>query len=65
MLRMIAYGNELNLAHPPRPVDAKTAWQPEWTAKLRIKSVHTALLGMASAPNAQDLLREGLLGGEE
>ncbi len=65
MLRMIAYGNELNLAHPPRPVDAKTAWQPEWTAKLRIKSVHTALLGMASAPNAQDLLREGLLDGEE
>lgn len=38
MLRMIAYGEEANFAHPPRPKDAKAAWNPEWTAKVRVKS---------------------------
>jgi len=26
MLRMIAYGSELNMAYPPRPTDPKIAW---------------------------------------
>lgn len=38
MLRMIAYGEEANFAHPPRPKDPKAAWNPEWTAKVRVKS---------------------------
>lgn len=38
MLRMIAYGEEANFAHPPRPRDAKAPWNPEWTAKVRVKS---------------------------
>lgn len=38
MLRMIAYGEEANFAHPPRPKDAKATWHPEWTAKVRVKS---------------------------
>lgn len=46
MLRMIAYGSELNLAHPPRPADPKIAWEPEWAAKIRVKSVANAILGM-------------------
>ena len=46
MLRMIAYGSELNLAHPPRPADPKVAWEPEWAAKIRVKSVANAMLGM-------------------
>lgn len=46
MLRMIAYGNELNLAHPPRPQDPKIKWEPEWAVKLRLKSVSNAVLGM-------------------
>ncbi|MDP1900188.1 MAG: hypothetical protein Q8K96_07015 [Rubrivivax sp.] len=46
MLRMIAYGNELNLAHPPRPTDPRVAWEPDWTAKIRVKSVAMAMLGM-------------------
>lgn len=45
-LRMIAYGNELNLAHPPRPTDPKIAWEPEWAVKVRVKSVASAMLGM-------------------
>lgn len=46
MLRAVAYGNELNLAHPPRPADPKAAWEPVWAAKVRVKSVTTAMLGM-------------------
>ncbi len=46
MLRMIAYGSELNLAHPPRPTDPKIAWEPEWAVKLRVKSQTRAMLGM-------------------
>lgn len=46
MLRMIAYGSELNLAHPPRPTDPKIAWEPQWAVKLRVKSVSNAMLGM-------------------
>jgi hypothetical protein len=46
MLRMIAYGTELNLSHPPRPADPKVAWEPQWAVKLRVKSVSNAMLGM-------------------
>lgn len=46
MLRMIAYGSELNLAHPPRPADPKIAWAPDWAVKVRVKSVASAMLGI-------------------
>ncbi len=49
MLRMIAYGSELNLAHPPRPSNPRTPWEPVWAAKVRVKSVTTAILGMPSS----------------
>lgn len=45
MLRMIAYGNELNLVHPPRPTDPKTPWEQEWTVRVRVKSTTMAMLG--------------------
>jgi hypothetical protein len=45
-LRMIAYGSELNLAHPPRPADPRIAWEPQWAAKVRVKSVASAMLGI-------------------
>jgi hypothetical protein len=54
MLRMIAYGTELNLAHPPRPADLQVAWEPEWTLKVRVKSVATSMLGMPSMDGADD-----------
>jgi hypothetical protein len=46
MLRLVGYGNELNLAYPPRPADPKAPWEPVWAAKVRVKSVASALLGM-------------------
>ena len=48
MLRLIAYGDELNLAHPPRPKDPKIKWEPVWAVKIRVKSVTNGMLGMAS-----------------
>jgi hypothetical protein len=45
MLRMIAYGPELNLAFPPRPADAKVAWAPEWAVRVRTKSAAMMPLG--------------------
>jgi hypothetical protein len=48
MLRAIAYGHELNLAHPPRPTDPKIAWEPQWAAKVRVKSVAMTMIGMPS-----------------
>lgn len=50
MLRAIAYGSELNLAHPPRPKDPKAVWEPEWAAKIRVKSMTTVMLGMPTMP---------------
>ena len=50
MLRVIAYGNELNLAHPPRPADPKADWAPLWALKVRVKSVATVMPGMGEMP---------------
>ena len=49
MLRLIAHGSELNLVHPPRPADPKQPWEQVWAAKLRVKSVASAMLGMDMA----------------
>ncbi|MCL4747264.1 MAG: hypothetical protein KJZ83_17880 [Burkholderiaceae bacterium] len=45
MLRMIAYGGELNLVHPPRPADPRTVWEQQWTVRVRTKSSTMAMLG--------------------
>ncbi len=46
LLRVIAFGNELNLAYPPRPTDVRQAWEPQWAVKVRLKSVASAVLGL-------------------
>lgn len=45
MLRMVAYGSELNLAYPERPTDIKIPWEPEWAVRVRNKSTTMATLG--------------------
>jgi hypothetical protein len=57
MVQGIAYGQELNLAYPPRPADKKVPWAPDWAARVRVKSVATLPLdasanGRAAAPVA-------------
>jgi hypothetical protein len=49
MLRMIAYGTEMNVAYPPRPADPAIAWEPQWAAKVRVKSTFQGMLGMNMA----------------
>lgn len=74
MLRGIAYGNELNLVHPPRPSDPKllAAWNPEWSLRVRVKSTAMTMLGQ-EAPAAReqkkeepanplDILKKGIFG---
>lgn len=41
MLQFIAYGEELNIVHPPRPKDPKQPWNPQWSVKVRLKSTGT------------------------
>jgi hypothetical protein len=48
MSRVIAYGDELNLAWPPRPKDPKITWEPQWDVKVRRKSVASLMPGMDS-----------------
>jgi len=48
-VRMIAYGPELNLAHPPRPADPKARWEPDWAVRVRIKSTGMTVLGEEAA----------------
>ncbi|MDQ7841083.1 MAG: hypothetical protein RDU83_08670 [bacterium] len=46
MVRMIAYGQELNLVHPPRPADPRVAWEQEWAVRVRVKGTVMTLLGV-------------------
>lgn len=52
MLRMIAYGPELNLADPPRPEDKAIPWEPQWAVRVRTKSQAMTMLGMPSMDGA-------------
>jgi|APFre7841882724_1041349.scaffolds.fasta_scaffold00791_5 hypothetical protein len=49
-LSFIAYGDELNVVHPPRPQDATRTWEQVYAVKVRLKSTGSMLLsegGMA------------------
>jgi hypothetical protein len=45
LLRGIAYGSELNLVYPQRPTDPRIAWEQEWVARVRVKSMSMVTLG--------------------
>ncbi len=49
---LYAYGPEVNFAYPPRPENPRTAWRPEWTARVRYRSHTMFMPGM-----------EGMMGG--
>lgn len=53
MLRMMAYGGETTIVHPPRPADPKAAWEPEWSVRVRVKSHTLAMLGEEMAQGAR------------
>jgi hypothetical protein len=49
----IAYGDELNLVHPPRPADPKQTWEQQWAVKVRLKSTASALLAEGMGDEAR------------
>jgi hypothetical protein len=59
MVNGIAYGEELNLAHPPRPADAKAPWEPVWAVKVRVKSTGMTPLGMGDMDDSRASRRGG------
>jgi len=54
-VRFIAYGDEANFVHPPRPKDPAAVWNQEWAVKVRFKSTASAMLGeeAAAAPRGR------------
>ncbi len=60
MLNFIAYGDELNLVHPPRPKDPKQTWEQVWAVKLRLKSTAMTLLAenVGRAPRGRSTTRQ-------
>jgi hypothetical protein len=49
----IAYGDELNLVHPPRPSDPKQTWEQQWAVKVRLKSTASMLLAEGMGDEAR------------
>lgn len=54
MLNLFAYGPQRDFAYPPRPADARAAWQPEWIARVRFRSNAMVMLGMPGMPGMGD-----------
>jgi hypothetical protein len=57
MLRMVAYGPELNVAYPARPTDPKIPWEPEWAVRVRNKSTLSTFIG--ESEGGEDMSGEG------
>lgn len=57
MVSLQAYGPQADFAYPPRPRDTRKPWNPEWIARVRLRS-NTMLIpgmeGFGSAANAPD-----------
>ena len=58
-VRFIAYGEEANFVHPPRPQNPKVEWDQEWAAKVRLKSTAAAMLGEGGMGSASRGLARG------
>ncbi|RZJ16609.1 MAG: hypothetical protein EON91_12500 [Brevundimonas sp.] len=54
MLRMTAYGGEVNFSYPPRPADRRQTWNIEYVTKVRYNSTASAMLGMDARDMAGD-----------
>lgn len=45
MSNLYAYGPEANFAYPPRPANPATPWKPEWTTRVRYRSMTSFMIG--------------------
>ena len=48
MFNFIAFGDELNVVHPPRPKDPKQVWEQQYAVKVRSKSTGMTMLSERS-----------------
>jgi len=46
MTSLYAYGPQVDFAYPPRPASNRTAWRPEWIARVRFRSMAMMIPGM-------------------
>ncbi|HEY4743876.1 MAG TPA: hypothetical protein VIH45_04405 [Desulfuromonadaceae bacterium] len=53
MLQFIAYGEQLDIVHPPKPKDPKQPWNPQWSLKVRLKSYGMSPLAAAGAESGR------------
>ena len=52
MTQLYAYGPERNFAFPERPANPRLPWKPDWTAKVRYRSMTSLILGMPGMGDA-------------
>jgi hypothetical protein len=49
---LFAYGPQADFAYPPRPANARAGWMPDWTARVRFRSMTTWMAGMPGMGDA-------------
>ena len=54
MTTLYAYGPEESFAYPPRPANPRLAWHPQWTARIRHRSVTSVIPGMPGSESADE-----------
>lgn len=50
---LIAFGPEANFAYPPRPANPATPWAPDWSARVRYRSMTSWMIGGPAMGNVQ------------
>lgn len=54
MVSLQAYGPQADFAYPPRPVDTRKPWNPEWVARVRFRSSTMLIPGMEDMMGGMD-----------
>ncbi|MFZ9395169.1 MAG: hypothetical protein ACO25F_03790 [Erythrobacter sp.] len=54
MVNLQAYGPQVDFAYPPRPKDTRKPWNPEWIARVRLRSGTMLIPGMEGFGSADE-----------
>ena len=54
MVNLQAYGPQVDFAYPPRPANTRTAWNPDWIARVRFRSSTMLIPGMDEMGDGTD-----------
>lgn len=58
MTSLYAYGPEESFAFPPRPANPRLAWHPQWTARIRHRSVTSVIAGLPGSDGTEERSEE-------